>query len=552
MAEAVEPRAEDKGPRSRVSDHPFLARVAGNQIVTRREGRDGDLAVFDFGAAAPRRRSLLVLKLDHIGDFLMALPALKKLRGAFRGDRITLVCGPWNAPFARAAGIADDIRVFNFFPEDGSRWSGAPVDSLETFRAVAAGRFDLALDLRVDEDTRFLLAHVDAAQKAGIGARDKHPFLDVLLPAQFARRHSDPPAVLLDPCRFQSRMPFQRPIFHETDFSVTNAHLLFGPDHALPAGRFRATWGLQLRTPIRRFPGVDIVVDVARHSGRDIVGSRRISWGRRADSPMAAEIEFTNDEPGAPHEFRLHARGRPLWARLRFFGVWVEQLDRTSFPRFRPSELHVGEQLSLLVQLVEERARSTGEPVWPPGAPTQGLPDSFAWPKAERRVVMAPISNSRVRDWGLNNYARLAQLLLDAIDCAIVLVGSPAQRSQLDEIVSPRGRDERIVNLAGQADWEQSAAVVREADLVIANNSGIAHLAGASGTPTLAIYSGSHQPQEWGPRGNRVRAVMALVPCSPCGHDKLESCPNDHLCMRLIAPDAIAAEAIAMLSGDGN
>ncbi|HEX5321847.1 MAG TPA: hypothetical protein VFW46_22000, partial [Stellaceae bacterium] len=125
---------------------------------------------------------------------------------------------------------------------------------------------------------------------------------------------------------------------------------------------------------------------------------------------MAAEIEFTNDEPGAPHEFRLHARGRPLWARLRFFGVWIEQLDRTSFPRFRPSELHVGEQLSLLVQLVEERARPTGEPAWPPGAPTQGLPGSFAWPKAKRRVVMAPISNSRVRDWGLNNYARLAQL----------------------------------------------------------------------------------------------------------------------------------------------
>jgi ADP-heptose:LPS heptosyltransferase len=47
---------------------------------------------------------------------------------------------------------------------------------------------------------------------------------------------------------------------------------------------------------------------------------------------------------------------------------------------------------------------------------------------------------------------------------------------------------------------------------VIANNSGVAHLAVACGTPTLAIYSGSHQPQEWGPRGNNVRAVMALVP----------------------------------------
>ena len=86
------------------------------------------------------------------------------------------------------------------------------------------------------------------------------------------------------------------------------------------------------------------------------------------------------------------------------------------------------------------------------------------------------------------------------------------------------------------------------ADLVIANNSGVAHLAAACGTPTLAIYSGSHQPQEWGPRGDNVRAVMALVPCSPCGYDKLEECPNDHLCMKQIAPETIADQAIAMLS----
>jgi ADP-heptose:LPS heptosyltransferase len=90
--------------------------------------------------------------------------------------------------------------------------------------------------------------------------------------------------------------------------------------------------------------------------------------------------------------------------------------------------------------------------------------------------------------------------------------------------------------------------VIREADLVIGNNSGVVHLAAACGTPTLAIYSGSHQPQEWGPRGPRVRALMALVPCSPCGWDKLELCPYDHRCMRLITPEAVAAEAIEMLS----
>jgi hypothetical protein len=41
---------------------------------------------------------------------------------------------------------------------------------------------------------------------------------------------------------------------------------------------------------------------------------------------------------------------------------------------------------------------------------------------------------------------------------------------------------------------------------------------------------------------------MALVPCSPCGWDKLEQCAYDHRCMRLITPEAVAEEAIEMLA----
>ena len=96
--------------------------------------------------------------------------------------------------------------------------------------------------------------------------------------------------------------------------------------------------------------------------------------------------------------------------------------------------------------------------------------------------------------------------------------------------------------------YDELAGVVRRADLVIANNSGVAHLAAACGRPTLAIYSGSHQPQEWGPRGENVRTVTAAVPCSPCGYERLELCPHDHRCMTLIEPETIFRDAVAMLS----
>ncbi len=143
---------------------------------------------------------------------------------------------------------------------------------------------------------------------------------------------------------------------------------------------------------------------------------------------------------------------------------------------------------------------------------------------------------------------RLTEMLLSQSDCYVVLVGARDQVSQLSQISRRQRDDRRLFNLGGRTDWSGLVAVLRRADLVIANNSGIAHLAAACGRPTLAIYSGSHQPQEWGPRGENVRAIMAAVSCSPCGYEKLELCPHDHLCMRLIEPESVFHHATAMLS----
>jgi ADP-heptose:LPS heptosyltransferase len=105
-----------------------------------------------------------------------------------------------------------------------------------------------------------------------------------------------------------------------------------------------------------------------------------------------------------------------------------------------------------------------------------------------------------------------------------------------------------VLNLADRTSWPELSGILSLADLVICNNSGIAHQAAALGAPTLAIYSASHQPREWGPRGDHVRTLMAEVACSPCGHDRLNDCPNEHLCMRLITPDIVLTNALEMLA----
>jgi ADP-heptose:LPS heptosyltransferase len=164
-----------------------------------------------------------------------------------------------------------------------------------------------------------------------------------------------------------------------------------------------------------------------------------------------------------------------------------------------------------------------------------------------KTIVIAPLSNSALRNWPRPRYTRLIGLLLAELDCQVLLVGSASQAAALHAMSAELGHDPRVVSLAGRVDWAGLAAIVARADLVVANNSGVAHLAAACGAPTLAIYSGSHQPQEWGPRGGKVKTLMAAVPCTPCGHDKLEACPYDHRCMTLIEPQTVLQAALEML-----
>ena len=535
---------------------------AGNRPVELCSGRAGaQSALHKFRVDRPQR--ILLLKLDHRGDFLIGLPALEKLRAIFPDGHFTLVCGSWNATTVRDLGVADEIRTYDYFPENSLNWTGDAIEDVDRFREVCKGQFDIAVDLRVDEDTRPLLRHVDARLRCGIGSRTRHPYLDIVLPAEFEARELRPvdaDTVVLGPDAFHSRMPIRTAFFHETDFSVIAPHLIYGPYIRLPTGRLRAEFAFQLTAPVLWPANVRITIEVTRADGLEIVARKRLTRVPRSGVTLI-EVEFANDDPRARYEFRVFVGGRPWRSRLRFFGVRVYLLEKhESGARYLPAELHIGEQLSLLVQLIAERVR----PLYPPdlldrlaGRPDRGPPALAGIPPSAKCVVVAPLSNSTVRDWPLDRYANLVGMLLARADCHVVLVGSRDQRTSLDNICNRHDGESRLVNLGGRIDWAELAGVLRRADLVIANNSGVAHLAAACGRPTLAIYSGSHQPQEWGPRGESVRTVTAVVPCSPCGYERLELCPHDHRCMTLIEPETIFRDAVAMLSprpaptGDG-
>jgi ADP-heptose:LPS heptosyltransferase len=123
---------------------------------------------------------ILILKVDHIGDFLVSFSALFLLREAWPDAHVTLVCGPWNVKLATQLQMFDEIHSCNFF---SSRSGDGITRGTAEFRQLPLGEYDLAIDLRHDTETRLLLNHVRARYRAGFVCNPQFPVqLDVAIP----------------------------------------------------------------------------------------------------------------------------------------------------------------------------------------------------------------------------------------------------------------------------------------------------------------------------------------------------------------------------------
>jgi ADP-heptose:LPS heptosyltransferase len=159
-------------------------------------------------------------------------------------------------------------------------------------------------------------------------------------------------------------------------------------------------------------------------------------------------------------------------------------------------------------------------------------------------VLLAPFSNSALRDWP--HFSVLISLFVDKTDLQVTVVGSAGQRAATDRLVRDYPAT-RVVNMAGVLPWPAVVERVRAAALVVANNSGLAHLASEFGAPTVCIFSASHSPYEWMARGPRTTVVVKETTCSPCAYDVLDFCPYGVRCLSEIEADTVFDLCLARL-----
>lgn len=286
---------------------------------------------------------ILLLKLDHLGDFVMAVPALRATRRHFPQAHITLVVGGWNERLARRVGIADEIVIFDAYPRNAEEQPVEIASKTAELRALVGGGYDLAIDLRTFEDTRVLLRDLDAAHKAGLGHRGVHPFLDIFLPIDPAGEHVDHAWVRDVPLReFFARDHCRRARFHiACDRQAARdwtEPLTWGPYRAIAPGDYLFQ------------PFVDVDPGQAGLLAYDVaIDTRRIAFGL-FDGDADLTVPFSVADKAGQFEFRLWNIAGEATPAFQFFGGRL-------IKRGAGGTLHQSEYLVLLVELAAMRLK---------------------------------------------------------------------------------------------------------------------------------------------------------------------------------------------------
>lgn len=295
-------------------------------------------------------------------------------------------------------------------------------------------------------------------------------------------------------------------------------------------------------------------------------------------------IEVTKKDPGAwkkqqrellQREFNNvicpHPSFRSAWlvsqlnvrgVRVGFARWWnVKMFDRRVVrPDHLPDALR---QLSLLAALdsdfAEEFSYFSSEPEVASGAWSGELIDYRGleipqWARLDgeggerapsRKVFIAPGSVWATKRWVAEGYEEVARRLVGR-GYDVHFVGGPEERELCEQI---KARVEGVENHAGEWSIPQTVAQMREALVLIANDSGAIHMAAAAGLPTVSIFGPTTPDLGFRPWQSNALVVQKNLPCRPCGPHGHHKCPiGTHDCMKLISPDQVLSAVNRLIS----
>lgn len=159
-------------------------------------------------------------------------------------------------------------------------------------------------------------------------------------------------------------------------------------------------------------------------------------------------------------------------------------------------------------------------------------------------IIIHPGSGSPRKNWPVERFAAAAQSLARRSGLPLGVLAGPADEGVVERTLgllrsgeqsSPAIEAESFSGL----NLPELAGLLSSARLVLANDSGVAHLAGAVGTPVVAVF-GPSDPTLWGVR-QRWAVNLRRSDCPPCFGDNSRKCEGRDCLPGLTATETVEA-----------
>lgn len=145
-------------------------------------------------------------------------------------------------------------------------------------------------------------------------------------------------------------------------------------------------------------------------------------------------------------------------------------------------------------------------------------------------IILHPKSKGSAREWGLENFSQLIDLLPED-EFRVFITGTSEEGRMLQE----KGffdRNPEAINLTGKMTLKELIAFIGQADGLVAASTGPLHIAAALGKKVAGIYPPIRpmHPGRWAPLGENANYIVLHKTCDKCR--KSGSCS----CIESIAP----------------
>ena len=113
-------------------------------------------------------QSIIVLRLDQLGDFVLTVSAFLELKNIFPSARFTVLVSKANEHVAHATGLFDKVIPISFSFIEKTNQRSLNIDTINAVQEIFNNnKYDLAVDLSPMPETRELLKHIPANVKFG-------------------------------------------------------------------------------------------------------------------------------------------------------------------------------------------------------------------------------------------------------------------------------------------------------------------------------------------------------------------------------------------------